>query len=154
VRRWLVLPAAAISLALGLGSVVPAPHAAANVARAAGSPAGPGTPATAYVVNETSGTVNPIATATNIAGPPIPVGKEPSAIAITPDGKTAYVANYESGTVTPIATATNTAGPPITTGYLPRAIAITPDGKTAYIVNEDSNTVTPIATATNTRFRL
>ncbi len=34
---------------------------------------------------------------------------EPSAIAITPDGKVAYVVNQGSGTVTPIRTATNTA---------------------------------------------
>ena len=75
---------------------------------------------TAYVVNGDSGTVTPIATATNTAGPPIPVGSDPGVIAITPDGKTAYVANRGSGTVTPIATATNTAGPPITVGSLPR----------------------------------
>ena len=81
---------------------------------------------TAYVANDGSGTVTPIATATNTAGPPITVGSDPYAIAITPDGKTAYVANYGSDTVTPIATATNTAGPPITVGSDPDAIAITP----------------------------
>ena len=70
--------------------------------------------------------MTPIATATNTAGPPITVGSEPDAIAITPDGKTAYAANFGSGTVTPIATATNTAGPPITVGSEPIAIAITP----------------------------
>ena len=37
--------------------------------------------------------MTPIATATNTAGPPITVGIDPDAIAITPDGKTAYVAN-------------------------------------------------------------
>ena len=37
--------------------------------------------------------MTPIATATNTAGPPIPIGRYPDAIAITPDGKTAYVAN-------------------------------------------------------------
>ena len=94
--------------------------------------------------------MTPIATATNTAGPPITVGSDPQAIAITPDGKTAYVANIGSDTVTPIATATNTAGPPITVGNSPDAIAITPDGKTAYVANGDSGTVTPIATATNT----
>ena len=70
--------------------------------------------------------MTPIATATNTAGPPITVGSDPVAIAITPDGKTAYVTNRGSGTVTPIATATNTAGPPITVGSDPSAIAITP----------------------------
>ena len=43
----------------------------------------PGT-ATAYVVNAGSGTVTPISTATNKAGPAIRTGKIPFAIAITP----------------------------------------------------------------------
>jgi len=76
----------------------------------------PAIPVTAYVANAGSGTVTPIATATNTAGHPITTGSEPQHIAITPDGDTAYVANAGSGTVTPITTATNTAGHPITTG--------------------------------------
>jgi YVTN family beta-propeller protein len=89
-------------------------------------------------------------TATNTAGPSIPVGKGPVAIAITPDDKTAYVVNTEPGTVTPIATATNTTGRPITTGSGPFPIVITPDGKTAYVANLFSDTVTPIAIAADT----
>ena len=91
----------------------------------------PAIPVTAYVANAGSGTVTPIATATNTAGHPITTGSEPQHIAITPDGTTAYVANEGAGTVTPITTATNTAGHPITTGSkssAPSAIAITPDG--------------------------
>ena len=49
--------------------------------------------------------VTAITTATNTAGTPITVARDPFAIAITPDGKTAYVANQVSGTVTPIAIA-------------------------------------------------
>ena len=95
--------------------------------------------------------MTPISTATNSAGPPIPVGINPYRIAITPDGKTAYVVDYaHQGMVTPISTATNTAGPPIPVGNYPYAIAITPDGKTAYVPNLTSDTVTPIATATST----
>src|SRR6266699_1979860 len=74
----------------------------------------PGT-ATAYVVNAGSGTVTPIAIANNRAGPAIPVGDNPHAIAITPHGKTAYVANWDAGTVTPISTATNKPGHAIRT---------------------------------------
>ena len=85
----------------------------------------------------------------------IDVGKDPLAIAISPDGKTAYVANTGmttggDSTVTPIVTATNTPGPPIQVGSSPWAFAITPDGKTAYVINFGSHSVTPIATATNT----
>ena len=71
VLRWLVIPAAAISLAAGLGPVVPAPHAVADAARKAespGPPPGPGTPVTAYVADYGANTVIPIATATNIVG--------------------------------------------------------------------------------------
>jgi YVTN family beta-propeller protein len=105
---------------------------------------------TAYVVSFDSGTVTPIRTRSNTAGPPITVGSSPVVIAITPDGRTAYVANGLYGTVTPIHTRTNTAGPPIHVGQYPFAIAITPDGRTAYVANEDSGTVTPIHTRTNT----
>jgi YVTN family beta-propeller protein len=90
---------------------------------------------TAYVVNEFSGTVTPICTATNTALKPITAGIAPVAIASTPDGKTAYVVNADSGTVTSIRTATNTALKAITVGLGPDAIAITPDGRTVYVVN-------------------
>ncbi len=103
---------------------------------------------TAFVVNSGSGTVTPIDLAKRRAGRPIGVGRDPQAIAVTPDGRTAYVANSGSGTVTPIATATRRAGTPIRVGRDPRAIAVTPDGRTAYVANSGSGTVTPIATAT------
>ena len=80
----------------------------------------------AYVANTGSGTVTPISTRTNTAEPAIPVGQNPVAIAMTPDGRTAYVANASSNTVTPISTRTNTAGPAIPVGDGPDGIAITP----------------------------
>jgi YVTN family beta-propeller protein len=153
-RPWPVLGMLSIALAAGPGWLAPAPPARGDATSAGGPVASqsvPASPVTAYVVNDGSGTVTPIATATDTAGPPITVGTFPRAIAITPDGKTAYVVNDGlSGTVTPIATATGTAGPPITVGRNPYAIAITPDGRTAYVANLESGTVTPIATATGT----
>jgi YVTN family beta-propeller protein len=111
---------------------------------------------TVYVSNGRGATVTPIATATSTPGPPIPVGRGPGLIAITPDGKTAYVTSNES-IVVPIDTATGKPGPPITVGVnrpglhdQPDGIAITPDGKTVYVTNIGSGTVTPIDTATNT----
>ena len=104
-----------------------------------------------------SGTVTPINTVTNTAGPQIRVGNLPVAIGITPNGKTAYVLNQGSDTVTPINTATNTAGAPIPVGFDPVAIAITPNGKTAYVVDLVSDTVTrstPRPTPRNRRSRL
>jgi len=110
---------------------------------------------TVYVVSRTSGTVTPVDTATDTAGPAIRVGAQPSAIAITPDGRTAYVVNtndqagLKDGTVTPITTATDEPGKPVKVGIEPDAIAITPNGQTAYVANQLSGTVTPITIATN-----
>src|SRR5262249_49777110 len=107
---------------------------------------------TAYVVNESSGTVTPISTATNKPGPPIKINGSgiTGPIAITPDGKTAYDGGGEAKTSTPTPTATNTPGKPIPVGSGPVDITVTPDGKTAYVANYYSGNVTPIRTATNT----
>jgi YVTN family beta-propeller protein len=105
---------------------------------------------TAYVVNNLDNTVTPINLRTLVAGPPIPVGAGPGAVAITPDAKTAYVANGDANTVTPINTATNAPGPAIHVGSDPFSIAITPDGTTAWVANTGDGTVTPINVATNT----
>ena len=95
--------------------------------------------------------MTPIATATNTAGPPIPVGDYPLAIAITPDGKTAYVANCGLGHGDPDHDRHQHRRPADPGRRRSHAIAITPDGKTAYVANDDSSgTVTPITTATNT----
>ncbi len=111
---------------------------------------------TVYVSNGRGGTVTPIDTATNTPGPPIPIGRGPGLIAMTPDGRTAYVTSDES-IVAPIDTATGTPGAPIRVGVTgpglhdqPDGIVITPDGRTVYVANIESGTVTPIDTATNT----
>ena len=127
VLRWTIMAATLIVPAAGLGSLVPAPHAAAGTVSTAAAAAGPARPVTIYVANLGSGTVTPIATATNTAGPPIRTGDDTAVIAITPDGRTAYVANAGSNTVTPIATATNTPGPAIPVGRDPEHIAIDGD---------------------------
>jgi len=95
-------------------------------------------------------TVTPIQGKT--AGPAITVGDEPSAIAITPDGKTAYVSTGYPSSVVPVSTSTNTAGKPIELARPDNPgggqIVITPDGKTAYVL-AGTYTVHPIATASN-----
>jgi YVTN family beta-propeller protein len=140
-------------------ATLPAPAAAATAAPAnpggaaqprpgaTGSASGDPAP-TAFVVNYASASVTPVNLATRKAGAAIPVGADPAAIAITPDGRTAYVVNSGSGTVTPITTATRTAGKAIRVGDDPAAIAITPNGRTAYVTNSGSDTVTPISVAT------
>ena len=62
----------------------------------------------AYVVNQLSDNVSVIDIATDMVVATIPVGDEPSTVAITPDGKKAYVPNYQSLSVSVIDIATNT----------------------------------------------
>ena len=101
--------------------------------------AGPPVAYTAYIGNFGSvSSLTPINTATNATSSTTNVN-DPSAIAITPDGKTALVANWTEGTVTPVMLSTMTAGTPITVGNQPAAIAITPDGTKAYVANFNGN---------------
>jgi hyaluronoglucosaminidase len=71
---------------------------------------------TAYALgNGSPCRVTPINLTTGTPGIPIIIGGDPSALAITPDGKTVYIADQD-GTVTPIATATNKPGKPTRIG--------------------------------------
>ncbi len=88
----------------------------------------------AYVTNEQAGTISQVDLTTGTVGAPIPVGSEPYAIAITPDGSTAYVADYGSSEIVPVALATGTVETPIVLNDRPNAIGITPNGKTAYVI--------------------
>lgn len=108
----------------------------------------------AYVTTVSNGTrdmVTPVDTVTGKALKPIPVGGNPDAIAVTPDGKTAYAVNQATSTVTPIRTATNKALRPIHipgSGGYTGVIAISPNGKTAYVAM-GGTVVVPIRTADN-----
>jgi DNA-binding beta-propeller fold protein YncE len=97
--------------------------------------------------------VTPIDTATNTAGRNIKVGRTPSSIVITPDGKTLYAVG--NTTLFPISTATNTVGKPIYVAArlgTNSTVAITPDGKTVYVggvsLLNTGNYVVPVDTAT------
>ena len=68
---------------------------------ASAADAGPVHPGTAYVVNQDSGTVTPIRTATDKAGTAINVKTYPYAIAVTPNGKTAYVLTRGTAKISP-----------------------------------------------------
>jgi YVTN family beta-propeller protein len=149
-------PAAAAQATGAAGARLPSGPASGAQLAADGQPARAGAAArpasggqqTAFVANSASNSVTPIDLVTRHAGKPIPVGTDPQAIAITPNGRTAYVANSGSATVTPIDTATRQAGPPIPVGTDPQAIAITPNGRTAYVLDWGSAAVTPISTGT------
>jgi YVTN family beta-propeller protein len=104
----------------------------------------------AYVANFGSNTVSVIDTATNKVAATVPVGTNPTGVAVNPNGQLAYVANQSDNTVSVIRTATNVVvGLPIPVGTTPNAVAVTPDGAHVYVSNYGSNNVSVIATSTN-----
>jgi len=104
----------------------------------------------AYVANSTGNSVSAIDTATNtVVGSPIPVGSQPTGVAVTPDGIRAYVTDRGVASVSVIATATNALLATVTVGLQPIGVAVTPDGTRVYVANRSSNTVSVIATATD-----
>ncbi|MEO3760658.1 Ig-like domain-containing protein [Mycobacterium sp. B14F4] len=104
----------------------------------------------AYVVNQVSGSVSVVDTATDTVTATIPVGVGPRGVAVTPDGSYAYVTNYGSHTVSVIDTALNSVAATIAVGGNPQGVAISPDGTRAFVVNSQSGSVTVINTADNT----
>jgi len=78
-----------------------------------------------YVANNGDDTVSAISTATDTVTTSIPVGVEPTGLAVNPDGNKVYVANSVSNNVWVIATATDTViGSPIPVGKIPVAYGI------------------------------
>jgi YVTN family beta-propeller protein len=106
----------------------------------------------AYVTNHLSNNVSVIDVSTNTVSATIPVGKQPSGIAFSPDGSRVYVMNTGENTISIINTATNTVTTSIALDGRPRVgpelIAITPDGKRLYVTLERGS-VLAIDTATN-----
>ena len=106
-----------------------------------------------YVVNQHTESVTVLNTISNtVVGSPIPVGKNPVAIAFDPVHNRMYVANEFSNTISVINITTNTVvGPPIPDGRNnPLAIAFDPVHNRMYVANELINTVLVIDTTTNT----
>jgi DNA-binding beta-propeller fold protein YncE len=134
--RWVVVVAGVV-LAIAAAATVTA-------VAAFGGPHAPTVPF-AYVANSGDGTVTPVNLTTGRPGAPVKAGRDPEAIAVTPDGATAYVASgCGCSVVTPVNLATDRAGPPVKAGTGLTAIAITPDGKTAYVVAPFQPAVIPV----------
>lgn len=113
------------------------------------APGGTGGAGLALVANLDSNTVTPVDLGTWRAGPPIPVGTEPVAVAVftpTSGAPIAFVANYGSNTVTPIDVATLQAGAAIAVGPGPLALAVA--GTAVLVGNFANSTLTPIDAAT------
>jgi YVTN family beta-propeller protein len=62
----------------------------------------------AYFANTSDSTVSVLDTSTNVVTSTVHVGKTPSDVVVSPDGKKAYVANSDSGNISIIDTSTNT----------------------------------------------
>jgi len=104
----------------------------------------------AYVTNIAAGTVSVIDTATNTEIAVIPVGSQPIAVAILPNGTRAYVANQNSASVSVINTATNMVIATIPVGEGPSGVAVSPNGLRVYVTNQGDDNVSVINTLTNT----
>src|ERR1051325_1228387 len=75
----------------------------------------------------------------------IPVGRDPRALALTPDGKFALVVNGGDSNLQIIDTAQKiTVGEAIPMGSDPIAIAVSPDGNKAYVSNSGDDTISVI----------
>jgi YVTN family beta-propeller protein len=100
----------------------------------------------AYVVRINSDTVSAIDLVRRTVGATVPVGVDPTGVAVAPNGARAYVTNAcgagpacsYPGTVSVIDTATNQVAGTIEVGSFPRGLAVTPDGKELYVANSGS----------------
>ena len=113
------------------------------------APGGTGGKGVALVANLDSNTVTPVDLGTWRAGPPIAVGTEPVAIAVSvaaSGAATAFVADFGSNTVTPIDVATMQAGRAIAVGPGPQTMAVA-SGE-VLVGNFGNPTLTPINAAT------
>ena len=101
------------------------------------------------MANLDSDDVTPVDLGTWRAGPPIPVGTEPVAIAVSTAASgaaTAFVADFGSNAVTPIDVSTMTAGAAIAVGPGPQTIAVA--SSEVLVGNFGNRTLTPINAAT------
>jgi YVTN family beta-propeller protein len=100
---------------------------------------------------EESGYVSVIDTATHSITDVVAVGRRPTGVAVSPDGRVVYVTNLESHDVSVIETATNTVTATIPVGRFPWGAEATPDGQHVYVTNLGCpDDVSVIETATNT----
>lgn len=98
------------------------------------------------------GSVTLIDTQTNTRGATVPVGKLPTEIALTPDGKTAYLLNSVSNTVSMVSRASGVLTTrTIKAGRYPIGLAMTPSGNRVFITRQQNygpGSVLPVKAAT------
>jgi YVTN family beta-propeller protein len=83
-------------------------------------------------------------------GSPIPVGGNPTGVAVNPSTNRVYVANFSSQSVTVIDATTDTViVPSIEVGLRPHGVAVNPATNRIYVANQDSANVSVIDGVTN-----
>lgn len=105
------------------------------------------TPSYVYVVNQSSNNVSVVDPGTDQVVATIPVGLNPYAAAITPDGSEVWV-THSAGSVDIISTASNTAAVgAVSVGSALWDLAFSPDGATAYFSRNSSGAITVVDVA-------
>lgn len=77
----------------------------------------------------------------------IPLGEEPEAFDISPDGKTIYVSNEDDGEASFIDASNGKVLKSVKVGDEPEGVKVSADGKTLYVTSEVANVVSVIDTA-------
>lgn len=108
-----------------------------------------------YVTNFLSNDVSVVDLTRGAVLATIPVGKNPTGMAVSPNQEEVYVANMWSGTVSVISTAQNEvthtiAIPTMNNPAVPFGLAMMPDGSKVYVTNLNDGTVRVIDTQTKT----
>jgi YVTN family beta-propeller protein len=113
---------------------------------------GPATASSGSAATLARGSVTLIDTQTNTRGATVPVGKLPTEIVLTPDGKTAYLLNIVSNSVSLVSRASGVlTSRTIKAGRYPLGIAMTPNGNRVFITRHQNfgpGSVLPVKAAT------
>lgn len=78
----------------------------------------------------------------------LPLGNEPEAFDLSPDGKTLYVSNEDEGAASFVDAATGKVLKSVKVGEEPEGVKVSADGKTLYVTSEVASMVHVIDTAT------
>lgn len=98
----------------------------------------------AYVSNTLEGTVTALDLVYLRKDRVIPVGRQPTGMAVNPLRNEVYAVNTGSNSVSVIDTTDNRVAQTIGVQHSPVSIAVSPDGRRAYVANAASNTVSVI----------
>jgi len=104
----------------------------------------------AYISNSASNNVSVISLTTNAVVATVAVGRNPSGVAVSPDGSLVFVANSYDNNVSVINTSSNTVVTTIPVGARPNGVVFSPDGSKVYVSNAWDDNVSVISVATNT----